>query len=154
MTKPRSESHSGQGSLSDESSSTHEIAHDRHVPQSSLGVSEETTIQRPAPPSHADTPHRPSRRIARRFFVLLLLAGVAGAGAWYYAHHRPKNDGRLILQGNVDVRQVNLAFKVDGRIETLSVDEGDPVKPGQMLATLDKRYFDDELRLARAGATT
>ena len=150
MTKPWSESRSGQGSLSDESSSTHEIAHDRHAPQSSLGVSEETTIQRPAPPSHADAPHRPSRRIARRFFVLLLLAGAAGAGAWYYARHRPKNDGRLVLQGNVDVRQVNLAFKVDGRIETLSVDEGDPVKPGQVLATLDKRYFDDELRLARA----
>ncbi len=76
-----------------------------------------------------------------------------GAGTWYYGRHRLKTEGPLILQGNVDVRQVNLAFKVDGRIETLTVDEGDPVKPGQVLATLDKRYFDDELRLARAGAT-
>ena len=64
---------------------------------------------------------------------------------------RPKDDGPLVLQGNVDVRQVNLAFKVEGRIETLSAStKGDPVKPGQVLATLDKRYFDDELRLARA----
>ena len=88
--------------------------------------------------------------MARRIFVLLLIAGAAGAGVWYYQQHRPKNGGRLVLQGNVDVRQVNLAFKVDGRIETLSVDEGDSVKPGQVLATLDKRYFDDELRLAPA----
>lgn len=43
-----------------------------------------------------------------------------------------------------------LSFKVDGRIETLAVDEGDSVNPGQVLATLDKRYFDDELRLAQA----
>ena len=84
----------------------------------------------------------------------MLIAGAAGAGVWYYQHHRPKNDGSLILEGNVDVRQVNLAFKVEGRIETLTVDEGDPVKPGQVMATLDTRYFDDELRLARAGATT
>jgi HlyD family secretion protein len=55
-----------------------------------------------------------------------------------------------VLQGNIDVRQVNLAFKVDGRIETLAVDEGDPVKPGQVIATLDRRYFEDDLRLARA----
>jgi HlyD family secretion protein len=45
---------------------------------------------------------------------------------------------------------VNLSFKVDGRIETLAVDEGDPVKAGQVIATLDKVYFQDDLRLARA----
>ncbi len=63
-------------------------------------------------------------------------------------------ESNLVLQGNIDVRQVNLAFKVDGRIKTLDVDEGDTVKAGQVLATLDKRYFNDDLRLARAGATT
>ncbi|MGO9469222.1 MAG: efflux RND transporter periplasmic adaptor subunit [Isosphaeraceae bacterium] len=48
------------------------------------------------------------------------------------------------------MRQVNLSFKVDGRIETLAVDEGDAVKAGQVVATLDKRYFQDELRVANA----
>jgi HlyD family secretion protein len=57
---------------------------------------------------------------------------------------------QLVLQGNIDVRQVNLAFKVDGRIETLAVDEGDAVRAGRVVATLDKRYFEDDLRLARA----
>ena len=50
----------------------------------------------------------------------------------------------------MDVRQVNLAFKVEGRIESLTVDEGDRVEANQLLATLDKRYFEDELRLASA----
>ena len=56
----------------------------------------------------------------------------------------------LTLHGNVDVRQVNLAFKVEGRIASLEVDEGDAVAAGAVVATLDRRYFDDELRLARA----
>jgi HlyD family secretion protein len=79
-----------------------------------------------------------------------LLAGGLAVGLWFYFKHRPQDESVLVLQGNIDVRQVNLAFKVDGRIETLAVDEGDPVKAGQVIATLDKRYFQDELRTARA----
>ena len=79
-----------------------------------------------------------------------MIAAAAGGGAWYYFEHRRQNDRSLVLQGNVDVRQVNLAFKVEGRIESLTVDEGDRVEANQLLATLDKRYFEDELRLARA----
>ena len=48
------------------------------------------------------------------------------------------------------MRQVNLAFKVDGRIASLAVDEGDAVTAGQVVASLDKRYFEDDLRLVRA----
>jgi HlyD family secretion protein len=82
--------------------------------------------------------------------ITLAVVAAAGAGAWYYFDHRPKDDTHLVLQGNIDVRQVNLAFKVEGRIETLAVDEGDSVKAGQVVATLDKRYFFDDLRLAKA----
>ena len=56
----------------------------------------------------------------------------------------------LILQGNVDVRQVNLGFKVAGRIAEMRVEEGDAVVAGTVLATLDKSYFNDDLRLSRA----
>jgi HlyD family secretion protein len=52
--------------------------------------------------------------------------------------------------GNIDVRQVDLAFKVDGRIDQLNVDEGDSVKTGEVLAALDKSYFNDDLRVLRA----
>jgi HlyD family secretion protein len=83
--------------------------------------------------------------------MFLLVAAAAGAGVWYYEFRQPpKDESRLVLEGNIDVRQVMLSFKVDGRIETLAVDEGDSVVAGQVLATLDKRYFDDELRLAQS----
>ncbi len=89
-----------------------------------------------------------SKRIVIGLVLLALAAG--GAYAWYH-HERASADQRqLALQGNIDVRQVNLAFKVDGRIASLAVDEGDSVKAGQVIATLDKKYFDDDLRVAKA----
>jgi HlyD family secretion protein len=56
----------------------------------------------------------------------------------------------LVLQGNVDVREVDLAFQVPGRIDSLAVDEGDRVTAGQVVATLDTGYFEDAVRGARA----
>jgi HlyD family secretion protein len=48
------------------------------------------------------------------------------------------SDGReLVLQGNVDVRQVSLAFEDSGRIAEVRAQEGDRVKAGQVVAMLD-----------------
>ncbi len=93
----------------------------------------------------------PGRRRPWRWLLLaLLIVGGLAAAAWYVFVRQGEEETYLELQGNIDVRQVNLSFKVDGRIETLAVDEGDTVKAGQVVATLDKRYFEDELRVARA----
>ena len=66
-------------------------------------------------------------------------------GAWWWRSHRPIEVGGLALQGNVEVRQVNLGFKVAGRIKSLGVDEGANVAEGQSLASLDKVYFQDTI---------
>jgi len=82
--------------------------------------------------------------------VAILLAAAGGLYGWYRYEEREIDQTQLTLQGNIDVRQVNLAFKVDGRIASLAVDEGDAVTAGQVVATLDKKYFEDDLRLAHA----
>ncbi len=87
---------------------------------------------------------RPPRAV---LIALLVAAGVAGVW-WYKVRHA--GNGELVLQGNVEVRQVNLGFKVSGRIETLNVDEGDAVRAGQVLASLEKVYFRDTLAQMRA----
>ena len=48
-----------------------------------------------------------------------------------------RHAGSLTLYGNVDIRQVDLAFRVGGRISAVLVDEGDSVAEGQALARLD-----------------
>ncbi|HTU26333.1 MAG TPA: secretion protein HlyD [Pirellulales bacterium] len=82
--------------------------------------------------------------------VLAVVALGAISAAWYHITHATIDERHLVLQGNIDVRQVNLAFKVDGRIATLEVDEGDAVVAGQTIATLDKQYFEDDLRAVTA----
>jgi HlyD family secretion protein len=100
-------------------------------------------------PPPAEKPPAPRRRLRRLWLAALVVTGLGGA-AWYLLAHEQPEETQFALQGNIDVRQVNLSFKVDGRIETLLVDEGDSVKAGQVIATLDNRYFHDELRVARA----
>lgn len=72
--------------------------------------------------------------------VLLAAAVALGLVAWALWHfsHRG-DDGALVLQGNVDIRQVSLAFDGSGRIESLSAEEGDRVEAGTVLAVLDTR---------------
>lgn len=48
-----------------------------------------------------------------------------------------ESDGELVLYGNVDVRQISLAFEQTGRIAELKADEGQAVRKGAVLARLD-----------------
>jgi HlyD family secretion protein len=82
--------------------------------------------------------------------IVIALAALSIAGAAYWWSGRHKAEGPLVLQGNVEVRQVNLGFKVAGRIAELAVDEGDKVESGKKIAALDKVYFRDTLAQLRA----
>ncbi|KAF1042800.1 HlyD family efflux transporter periplasmic adaptor subunit [Xylophilus sp.] len=81
--------------------------------------------------------------------VAVLLAVVAAAGLLFWRHaHEPSAGDGLTLYGNVDIRQVSLAFDGSDRIAEMRAEEGDRVQAGQVLAVLDTRT----LRLQRAQA--
>ena len=88
------------------------------------------------------------KRPPRAVLIGLLVAAGLGAAWWYKVSH--ESSGPLVLHGNVEVRQVNLGFKVAGRIDKLNVDEGDRVHTGEVLASLEKVYFDDTLAQMQA----
>ena len=72
--------------------------------------------------------------------ALLVVAIIAGGAVWYFT--RPKADAdQFTLYGNVDIRQVSLAFEGSDRVAEMRVQEGDPVKAGQVLALLDTRVL-------------
>lgn len=63
---------------------------------------------------------------------------------WHY-HNQP-----LTIYGNVDIRDVNLGFRVSGRLLTLNVDEGDEVHPGELIGHLDPDPYIREVNAAKA----
>ncbi|MEF9674573.1 secretion protein HlyD [Pectobacterium aroidearum] len=85
------------------------------------------------------------RKLALTALVLVLL----GAGYGLY-HHQQQQEKPLTLYGNVDIRTVNLAFRVGGRVAELNVDEGDTVQAGQPLAMLDAAPYQNAQHQAQA----
>ena len=66
----------------------------------------------------------------------VIALAVVGGLAWWLTHpHKPATE--IVLYGNVDLRQVDLAFNGTERIEAVLVSEGDRVRAGQLLARLD-----------------
>ena len=66
---------------------------------------------------------------------IVLAAGIAIMVIYRSANSR--NAGSLILSGNVEVTEVNVGFKIPGRVLTLFTDEGHMVAKGDKIAILD-----------------
>ena len=87
----------------------------------------------------------------RRLLGLLLLLGLAGVAFYTRGFGLfPKPTAVLRLYGNVDIRQVDLGFRIPGRIMTMAVEEGVKVAAGTSLARLDTRPLGDTLASADA----
>lgn len=87
-----------------------------------------------------------------RLIILVLLAALAIAA--YVTHGfgflAPQAGGPLTLYGNVDIRSVDLGFRVPGRISAMPVEEGAHVETGTVLAQLDPKPLTDALNAAQA----
>jgi HlyD family secretion protein len=69
-----------------------------------------------------------------RFFILLGIIFVIAASYYYFSADHSRD---LVLIGTVDANQVIVSAQVEGRIQKLPVDEGTPVKAGDLIAVLD-----------------
>lgn len=91
-------------------------------------------------------------RYKRPLWIVVLAALLAALGGtyWWYADGGQRDPSQLILYGNVDVREVELAFDAAGRIERVDVEEGDHVEKGHLLAVLEDDRFRHEFESAEA----
>jgi HlyD family secretion protein len=85
--------------------------------------------------------------------IILFLALIAGGAAWWL-FYRDKGSGDLVLYGNVDFRQINLAFNGSERVADILVEEGDRVKKGQVLGRLDTSRLAPQVAQAEAQAAS
>jgi len=82
--------------------------------------------------------------------VVALLVAAAAGGWWYLGNSEGQDDSRLVLYGNVDIRETDLAFNNSEHIDQLLVQEGDRVRKGQLVATLHRERLEAEVAAAEA----
>jgi HlyD family secretion protein len=75
----------------------------------------------------------------KRVIPLLLLLAIGGAVVYFHPQwfRKPPVENMLRLSGNIEAHESLVSFKVTGRIIDLPVEEGMPLKAGDLLARLD-----------------
>ena len=86
-----------------------------------------------------------------RVFVILGLLTL-GSLIWYLLTVRPTNELQLI--GTVDANEVIVSSNIPGRIEKLTVVEGQKVEAGQLIAEIESDDLEAALKAAQAAAAS
>lgn len=68
--------------------------------------------------------------------IVVLIAVIAGLYFWWRRTHN-EDPNRILLSGNLELKQYEISFKTAGRLVDLKADEGDDVRKGMLLARID-----------------
>jgi HlyD family secretion protein len=74
----------------------------------------------------------------RLTLILPLALIILGSGLWFVVNRQNQSHKPLIASGTVEATEAQLGFTTPGRIETITVHEGESVKAGVELAYLDR----------------
>lgn len=85
----------------------------------------------------------------KRWMPIVIVVAAAAAALWWFTQRHTVRHA-LVLYGNVDLREVNLAFNDSDRVAAVLVQEGDRVKRGQVLARLNTSRIVPVLEKAEA----
>lgn len=93
----------------------------------------------------------PSLPTGKTRWILPAIAVIAIGGlSLFWLMHDRGNEHRWRLYGNVDIREVELAFRQPGRMTSMAADEGDAVTAGMVIARLDATPYREKLAAAQA----
>ena len=90
----------------------------------------------------------------RRFILLLILICAIAGGFYSFTRYSEAPRRDLVIYGNVDIRQIQLAFHATGRIQQLLVQEGDSVKMDQLVGEIDPIRYEAAVAQANAEVAT
>jgi len=87
-----------------------------------------------------------------RRILLIIIIAMAVAGLVYYLLTRNKEEEATFIKvsGNIETTEVDVGFKVSGRIVSRFFEEGDAIDQGKVLAKLDDEDLRNRLEVARA----
>jgi HlyD family secretion protein len=73
--------------------------------------------------------------------IVIVIAVVGAAGLLAYRSMHPEVTDRILVSGNIELQQVDIAFKTAGRLLERTVNEGDVVQKGMVIARLDREQL-------------
>lgn len=88
----------------------------------------------------------------KKILVAGLVAVVAGLAAWLIyrtLNHRPSD--RISISGNIELTEINISFKIPGKLVERTVDEGGRVTRGMLIARIDHEQLLRQSERERAG---
>jgi HlyD family secretion protein len=88
----------------------------------------------------------------KKRIIPIALVALAALGLAWWLTHRHAASNEIVLYGNIDLREVDLAFNDSQRVVSVLVREGDAVRKGQVLARLDTSRLEPQLAQAEAQA--
>lgn len=90
-------------------------------------------------------------RISAGILYLVVLGFVIAAGVYATRGMRSHPPDRAVISGNIELSEVNIAFKTAGRLVERGVDEGSDVRKGMIVARLDREQLLRQRDRERAG---
>ena len=87
-------------------------------------------------------------------FIVVVVAVLGTAAMLAYRSLHPEASNRILVSGNIELAQVDIAFKTSGRLIERTVTEGDPVHKGMEIARLDREQLLHQRDTASAALAT
>lgn len=76
-----------------------------------------------------------------RILPIAILLGLGGAALYWFLWRDTELPDELIISGNIEMTEVDIAFKTPGKLDELLVEEGDAVRAGDVIARLDSEQL-------------
>ena len=90
----------------------------------------------------------------KTILIVVVLAVLGAAGMLAYRSLHPEVTDRILVSGNIELTQVDIAFKTSGRLIERTVNEGDMVQKGMVIARLDREQLLRQRDTAEAALQT
>ena len=90
----------------------------------------------------------------KRIMIPVVLIAAAGTVAFLLRGGGRHPENRIAISGNIELSEVNIAFKTSGKLIERTVNEGDPVTKGQIVARLDREQLTAQRAREAAGVAS
>jgi len=89
-------------------------------------------------------------RMKRILLIVIIVVIIAGLLYYFFTRNKEEGNDFIKVSGNIEATEVDVGFKIAGRIVNRFFEEGDWVDNGKVLAKLDDEDLRNRLEVARA----